>query len=366
MIENYRREKLFRSNNIKFDSQGYCAYIGVFDDKDYEEFSLIVDTNIAINLEKFYYKPSSLIQNGNNISNEKKTKKWLATIEFLIRNLDKDTIFGFALQESCWDYETRCINDNQYKKMEYALEAENNWTITDILQRAYSNGEISNIHIQRNKVNNISTLIDQKESNPLMLGSYACVLKIMILQCSIKNKGRESCYTEFIQFMTKELSAIHAIEANIATNYFLGEPEMQELGDKIFKFGSKKIPVLLNAWNTCWDIFYLRAFQLAYFGNEIDAYRPKLVTADKGIINIASMISLECVINDKQGYLPLLSFYNENIQEQYKELLTNLEKEIYFSTIDRMDGRCNLDDKVTYLKNIIVKLEIELLELYGK
>ncbi|HDK7176503.1 TPA: hypothetical protein PTV31_003117 [Clostridium botulinum] len=351
--------------NIRFDSQGYYSYIGVFKDKDYEPFSLIVDSNIAINLEKFYYNPSSLILKNKCYGDKERIKKWLATMEFLIESINKDTFYGCALQECCWDYELKCLNKNQYEKMENALESQYNWTINDILQHAYSVGVKHEFNVVRNKVKRISTLLDQTDCNPEILSSYACVLKIMILQCSIKKRGRVKSYINFMEFMTKELLGVHAIEANIATNYFLGEYKMQEIGDKIFKFG-KKTPVLLNAWNTCWDIFYLRLLQLAHFDGKFKVYNPKLVTGDIGIINLARMTSLEFAISNDEGYLPIVSFYNSDIKPEYIDIMKKLEKEMYFDTVNRKCMRDKIKNKEKHVKDIIINLEEELLYLYNQ
>lgn len=351
--------------NIRFDSQGYYAYIGVFKDKDYEPLSLIVDSNTAINLEKFYYNPSSLILKNKNYGDKERTKKWFATLEFLLENIDRDPRYGFALQESCWDYDLKCLNKNQYKKMETALESQYKWTVNDILQHAYSVGIKDEFSVIRNKVNRISTILDQTDCNPEILSSYACVLKIMILQYTIKERGRVKSYINLMDFMTRELLGVHAIEANIATNYFLGESKMQEIGDKIFKFG-KKTPVLLNAWNTCWDIFYLRVLQLAYFDEKFEAQSPKLVTGDIGIINLARMTSLEFVINDDEGYLPIVSFYNSDIKPEYIDIMKTLEKEMYFDTVNRKEKREKIEDRIKHVKDIIINLEEELLYLYNQ
>lgn len=46
--------------NIQYDKYNYFCYIGVFQDKDYEPVSLILDTQIVIMLERFYYRPHKL------------------------------------------------------------------------------------------------------------------------------------------------------------------------------------------------------------------------------------------------------------------------------------------------------------------
>lgn len=353
------------SSNIKFDSENYYAYIGIFKDKDYKAQTLLLDANTAINLEKFYFNPSKLILKDKNYGDKDRNKKWKSTAEFLIDNIDKDIIYGLALQESCWDYNLKCLNKNQYKKMETAIEAQYDWNYSYILKHSYSIGNKDNFKVVRKKPNRISTLTDQLECNPEILSSYACVLKIMILQRTMQERSRIKNYISFIDFMNEELIGIHAIEANIATNYFLGNPEMQEIGDKIFKFG-KQTSVLLNAWNTCWDIFYLRFLQRLYFDEKLQAYNPKLVTADIGIINLARMTSLEAVVDDKEGYMTVLSFYDSDIKEEFIQVAKDLEEQLYFSAMKRKEKRAKIKNRMKHVIDIVINLEEELLCLYNE
>ncbi|MEK8130886.1 hypothetical protein WMW72_23550 [Paenibacillus filicis] len=338
--------------SIIMDKYNYYAYIGVFDKKDYEHLSLIMDTNTAINLEKYYYKPKSL--NNNSLE---------ATRDFLLTNFTSDTIFGFALQEACWDYNLASINDVQFQKMSLALENQYSWNKEKIISHAQSPGIAFNGSPYREKVTTFTSILDHLHSNPLLAGSYASVLKIMLLQKRAKS-NKLKLIDEYVHFVNYELMADLALETQVAFYYLLGNPNMQEIGDRIFKFDSKKVPVLLNAWNTAWDFFYLRLLQRSFFENSfLNSISPKLVTADKGIIGLASLCSLEGVISTIDAPLPLISFNYENIRPEYMTEAERINKDLYFGSIQRELRRREIPNLDLHVKTLIHKLEQELLSV---
>lgn len=335
------------------DKYNYYAHIGVFKNKDYKHFSLIIDSNTAINLEKYYYNPSKLGE-----------KKLMATRDFLISNIHTDPVYGFALQETCWDYQRFSLNMEQYRKMESALVQQYSWSEKKIISHARSKGiQYDGTPPQREKVSEIHTLINQLECNPFLTASYASVMKIMILQKK-SNKNKMDLIEEYVDFVNNQLIGELALETQIAFLYFLGEPKMQEIGDKIFKFDSKKMPVLLNAWNTAWDLFYLRLLQRCYFDREfMNTVAPKLVTADKGIINLASLCSLETAIITNDAPIPILSFDDNNIRAEYIHDATRINKELYYSSIQREMKRKSLTSIDNHVIEIATKLEKELVSI---
>jgi len=349
--------------NVHYDKRNCYAYISVLKEFKEQPYSLIMDANTAINLGKFYYKPYALVDTNKKDNDSNRNKEWLSTMELLIDIQDKDPVFGFALQETCWDYDKKCINEIQYSKMEHALKSEYLWNTSEIIRNAYSLGHTNNFNVNRKKVNKIETLLDQMECNPLMLGSYACILKMLLLQKKINNIGREHCYIEFIEFMRKDIRIIHSIEANIAACYFLGKDETKEMSEKILKFG-KKGSMLLNAWNACWDIFYLRLLQ-----NDsevgVNTHNTVLLTKDEGLIILAKMVTLEAKIIDSDGYINVNSFKGVNIRDEYKELIDKVHKDLYFDVIEHFIEGNNSNKKYKHLEELVYNLEQQVLKEYN-
>lgn len=337
------------SDNIIFDEHDYYAYIGVFKERDYKCSSLILDSNTAINIEKFYYKPHKM--------DEKKRK---ATLEFLIDNISIEFVPGLAMQEACWDMSLSGINKDQFSKMENAFN--NIYKMDKESLKLHSSGQGIEFHqtVGRNSSPNLNSLLTQLKCNPVLVGTYATVLKIMILQ--IKEKDKLKAINEYVKFVNDNLYANLAIETNIAINYFLGTSKMQEVGDKIFKFGKKNS--LLNAWNTSWDIFFLRFLQKMYYeGADMEIVHPKLVTADQGLIRLANMASLEVVLVDQNESIPIISFYDNDIRPEFIEEANKIERHLYNTFFERSEGRTKIRKSTEYIDSLILQLEQELMGL---
>jgi hypothetical protein len=241
--------------------------------------------------------------------------------------------------------------------MEQALESQYSWSKSDIIKNAYSSGRKYIDKIERKSNKYVSTLIDQFECNPLMVSSYACVLEIMILQ--IKSKDKLKAYEEYVKFMNNELFGSLAIENHLAMCYFLGEGNTENLVKAIFKFGKK--PLLLNAWNTCWDIFFIRLLIKSHYDSSNDIIKPVLITADNGIRDLAKAMAIETAISSGEDFLPILSFSDTGIKTEYVKIANNLEKQLYFDTLLRMEKRNKIGDLNTHLIKIISELERELI-----
>lgn len=239
-------------DNVFQDSKGYYHYIGVSKKRDYTHKSLILDSNVAINIEKFCFSPNKMNEHHR-----------IATLEFLNNNFDVEFVPGLGISEACWDMKLIQENPQKAAKMELAFENIYRLDKKQLNDHANGNGVIFENSFKIDKTPISNTLVEQIQNhpNPLLAGTYSAVLKIMILQ--IKEKNKKKAVEEYLRFVNEDLKANLAIETNIAINYFLGTSDMQIPADKIFKFG--KLNPLVNAWNTTWDINYLRFFQRMYY-----------------------------------------------------------------------------------------------------
>lgn len=334
--------------NVIKDSHGYYHYIGISKKFNYIHRSLMLDSNVAINIEKFCFAPNKMNSVHRN-----------ATLEFLKNNYEIDFVPGLGISEACWDINLIQENPDKVAKMELAFESI--YKIEKSRLKEHANGSGINYYksFKVDKVPVTNTLVNQLINNPNMLlsGTYAAVLKIMILQ--IKEKNKKKAIEEYLRFVNEDLKANLAIETNIAINYFLGTPEMQVPADKIFKFG--KYNPLLNAWNTTWDLNYLRFFQKMYYESEhYQLSDLKLVTADEGLVILAKMTSLEAAINDGDDFIPILCFYDNDIRDEYIDFVKEIEKNL-FDTVSQRSIKRN-KEKLNIIELISV-LEIELLKL---
>jgi hypothetical protein len=339
---------------IQMDRNGYYAYISPIENTDYEHISLILDTNVAINVERFYYKP-----------NKQETNKKQATVDFLIDNLGSDLIDGFAKQEACWDYSIKRLNQSQYEKMENALDKVFSWSKDEIIAHIDSPGIVSEHELNRAKPPMFTTLIDQViKCNPFILNSYISVLKIMILQKKLhgKLKDKKKCVEEYVEFVNTVHAVNCGLENYVAINYFLGKDESYKLGNKLFKFDVKDENMLLRAMNISWDFFFLRLLQNAYLDkvDYLDAQNPKLITRDDGLINLAELCSLEASMDNN---INIFTFFERDLRPEYINFMESIEKKLYFGSVDRRIKQDLIKKENEYLMNLARQLEEEILKL---
>ncbi|MFU1796764.1 hypothetical protein ACM1RC_23080 [Paenibacillus azoreducens] len=342
------------SNNIQTDEHSIFTFIGVSTERDYDAFSLILDSNVVILMEKFFYEPQKM-----------KPEYREAVVDFLINTIDKDKVPGFAIQESCWDRNLISLNMPQLKKLEQALNMINSWEKDDILKHKNSSGfEYKGIVI-RNKPSLTESLIPHFEANPMIMGSYAMLLKIHILNRRKSKANKFKLFREFFDFMNYEVKAVHAIEHSLAIDYFLRSSTKGEYVQKLLKFGAKD--PLSAILTSCWDIFFLRFLQLSYMKNIEGIIMPKLVTRDDALIELARYSSIQGLIDLNDTPLPIVSF--DDNEEFDAETITFLE-EIKYETIRTVTQRAiaysgdrtvhinNLKKKIREMENQLVNNEL--------
>ncbi|UMV45358.1 hypothetical protein LMZ02_17675 [Paenibacillus macerans] len=307
------------SKNIQYDKYNYFCYIGVFQDTDYEPISLILDTQTAIMLEKFYYNPYKLKSEVNT-----------AITHFLLETINKDKVPGLAMQEACWDRALGSLNLPQFNRLELALNNINTWDRERIIKHSQSNGIPYNDFVTREKVTFTETMIPHLKSNPLLLGSYTIILKIHLLNYRKSKIDKFKLFREFIDFMNNKVSIFHAVEFSLAVDYFLGNSKKNDNAQSLLKFGSKDpLGAILTS---SWDLFFLRFLQLSFMQNIGGILRPKLISRDDALINLAKYSYIHGLIEVNETPMPVVSFDHEDLDTTTLDFLDEIRTEIINST----------------------------------
>lgn len=158
---------------VIFDKYNHYAYISPFKDIDFEHIEIFLDSNTLINVEQFYYNPAQLAKKNKRV--------WISTMEFLLDSINNDTIYGFALQEACWDTNIGELNKIQYKNFEDALQVIYGWNKEKIIQHAYSSGMLGRKNTGRTKPQILKSYSNNMHANPLIGISYVSLLKLVEL-----------------------------------------------------------------------------------------------------------------------------------------------------------------------------------------
>lgn len=337
------------NNIIRYDKYNYFCYIGVFQNKDYEAGSLFLDTQTAIMLEKFYYNPHRLKSEVN-----------AAVTDFLLETINKDRIPGFAMQEACWDRALCEINTPQLKRMELAINNIYTWDREKIINHSKSNGIPFTDFVFREKVSFTETIIPHLKSNPMLIGSYALILKIHLMNYKKSRTDKFKLFNEFVDFVNYKIGIFHAVEFSLAVHYFLGDSTQHDNVQKLLKFGSRDpLGAILTS---CWDLFFLRLLQLQYMKNDLGIIRPKLVTRDDALIKLAQYSSIHGLIELNKTPMPIVSFDYEGLDVVTTDFLEEVHNEVRrAATIRNVTDSNNIERKVDQITEVARELEEELI-----
>ncbi|MCE3202456.1 hypothetical protein [Paenibacillus sonchi] len=337
------------NNIIHYDKYNYFCYIGVFQDKDYEAESLFLDTQTAIMLERFYYNPHRLESAVN-----------AAITDFLLETIDKDRIPGFAMQEACWDRALGAINLPQLKRMELAINDICTWDREKIINHSQSNGIAFSDFVFREKVSFTKSIIPHLKSNPMLIGSYALILKIHLMNYKKSRTDKFKLFREFVDFVNYRVGIFHAVEFSIAVHYFLGNSTQHDIVQGLLKFGSKDpLGAILTS---CWDLFFLRLLQLQYMKNDWGIKQPKLVTRDDALIELAQYSSIHGLIEINETPMPIVSFDYKDLDSNTLSFLEDVHNEIRRAAIIRnVTDSEDIEKKYERITDVARELEEELI-----
>lgn len=335
------------------------SLIGYSSNVNYNHKTIVLDSNIVILLEKFFFTPNRM----------KNNEKELIT-KFLLNSLFKDKIPGFGIQEACSDRNTNTIDNEAKEKMLYAIETINLWGPDQIINHSLRSGGFEYKRTKREKPIMKLSLIDTiEELNPFLLPIYAAVLKIHLLnRKKSKIQNKLALLEEYVDFMNNEIKAILPIELHLAFDYFLGDSNKSNYVQNLLKFNPKKGSTVLDSvWNASWDIFFLR---LLHWGSlnglkgivNPPMENPKLVTNDNDLIALAGYIEMTGGIS-RDGEAPNMTLIQMNLE--------NLEKTVEYDRLDAIHEKILISQKIRIitsdynsrkeLKDVIINLEKQIM-----
>lgn len=342
------------------DKYGKIAYIYFKEDMN-NYHSYLVDTNLLVDLERAFYCPQ-------NMSDEQKE----VLVQYFKDNngVNKDPIYGLAIQESCWNYNYGKIDEIKEDKVNRAFEIMNTWNKTDARKHYYKTVRQKTFDFLPSNNNDIKHLSNQIfKLNPLFIHSYALILKILIIETKYKLKQRKDSVLELLDFIDNELQCNGAYETYLFVQYQLGKTNAYELASSVFKFQKDIKNPLMKAVNIAWDFCFIRlSIGLIINPSLLGAKNPILVSCDKGLIALAELISLRIVIqNNDNGDLPLLEIKQSDLRPDFVSFADEVNARLYHQTQKRVVNMMNDYNDMDFkrIEKITNDLENELLSLYN-
>lgn len=324
----------------------------------YENVTLILDTNTCVYLRDFYDTPNYFVESHSSIMPD--FLNFLGEIQRYNFNIE----IGLGIDESCRNLEDFSLNQPKKEAMLNSVTSMLSVDIESLINRNYY-GDINQIKDSTRKTNSkISSLNQDSAFSGLNIPSYACMLKIYTLNEEVKKErlSKLDSMKKIIRFMDEEIDLVGATVLSFALNYFGENPDFRKI---LKKKAKNKEAVLHNIWNAALDICF-PILVSSCFSN--DNGIPVLVTSDKGLNSLTNSLKLESVFtsngkitNDPQ----LTSFEEKNTTWTNEELLEieNIINNLQIRRLLKLSKIEKSDEAIEKMMKIIADLEKQILEL---
>lgn len=328
----------------------------------YDNVTLIFDTNTCVYLRDFYDTPNKFIKNNSSIMSD--------FMNFLgdLQRYNFDIEIGLGIDESCRNLEDFSLNQAKKEAMLNSVISMLSLDVESLINRIYY-GDINQIKDSSRKTNSkISSLNQDSVFSGINIPSYACMLKIYVLNEEIKKQklSKLDSMKKIIKFMDEEIDLVGATVLSFALNYFGENPDFRKiLKNKAKNKAKNKESILHNIWNASLDICFPLLVS-SCFSNEKGI--PVLVTSDKGLNSLTNSLKLETIFTNNgkiTNYPQLTSFEDKNTTWTIKELIEieNMINDLQIRRLPKLSKIEKNEDTIQKMMKIIADLEKGIIEL---
>jgi hypothetical protein len=274
-----------------------------------EPTAFVLDTNVVIDIEHFYFGHPSMrmAAAGKPARTEREDlRRLLATFALQAAGGSVDLLYGLAACE-IGVRRDGSIDASAYRSAVHAAQVVVEWTGRHI-DRAFAN--------RHAPISRDATYLRSRPRPPMqhsdvmtIIGpSYGALLKISHLCRPGLQRGSRQARNrieEYISWMLDTLGVCLPYETRIAIAMMAGSPDAERMARMLMKYGGGTNADLLadNAWNTAWDLCFLRMAEGHTFGmtpknggNEVTA----LVTRDHDPTWLRAAGSIRALLNPGQ------------------------------------------------------------------
>lgn len=233
---------------------------------------LYLDTNICIYLTKFYKEPSSFVSVTDNISEE---------LLSLLKNIEMNDLlvdFSLGLEEACRELSDFEINISKFHDMNNAIRSLFEMNYFKMLQHSKLIKFEPFIKHETRKTNSKTNSLESASSfQQLLFVSYACLLKMYILDKKKDSKSNTQLIIEYFDFVEKEIDIFSTSITIFAHYYFSGNNKIRRLIHKTKNNAEEKLHAI---WNASLDLTFPALVSQKFIKDKII---PIFVTADENL-----------------------------------------------------------------------------------
>ncbi|MCR8641280.1 hypothetical protein NV379_01300 [Paenibacillus sp. N1-5-1-14] len=255
---------------------------------------LYLDTNICIYLTKLYKEPSSLVSQTDNTFEE---------LLGLLKNIETNNLlvdFSLGLEESCRELSNFEINMSKFNDMNNAIRSLFEMDYFQMLQHSKLIKFEPFIKHETRKTNSKTNSLESVSSfQRLLFVSYACLLKMYILDKKKNLKSNTQLIIEYFDFVEKEIDIFSASITMFAHYYFSGNNKIRKLIHKTKNNDEDKLHAI---WNASLDLTFPALVSQKFLKDKII---PVFVTADENLWLIFDSMKMKFMItNGTEAALP--------------------------------------------------------------
>jgi|GEM_PF-2898982 len=311
---------------------GPYKLIGVNSEADSIPRSIILDTNVAIDIEKFYF--------GTGRVDREALHQLLTT--FPNSNVGRQTVdinYGWAMCEASWTRDGT-FKAASMRSLRHSVSQVVNWHLPQI------DSAFANRHPPANRDRDWRRGIPLPEREELghplsvLLASYASLLylrKLDSTRSSWRGRGPKWAVRDYIEWMTNIFGTRNAYEVAAGIDLFCGDDARRNSVRNLLKIGGREEPDQLadRTWNAAWDLWFVHLTDGATYGmlpNNAPPEETCVVTrnVDPELVRTASRVV--SIIQTGAGSFPFIGSQWDDSSKFDDELFESISMDIAEST----------------------------------
>jgi hypothetical protein len=336
---------------------GPYQLVGVDAERQIQPAAIILDTNVAIDIERFYFGESTIDRDA--------LKALLLTFPYNRSGPTVDLNYGFAMAETSWARDGT-FRSKKVRSLRHAVTEVLDWSPVEV-ERAFAN---RNPPVNRDK--RWPTKVPEPgiaelggHPLPILLNSYASLLYLRHLDSTRREwrgRGTKWAFINYIEWLNDSLGIRGAYEIAAGVDLFFGNEVRQNAVRRLLKIGGNEAPDELadRTWNAAWDLLFVRLTDGATFGL-LPIDRPPRITClvtrnfDPGLVRSASKIA-SVVSGTKEPAAFVMSSWSES--EKIDSEIMNIVEQDHVTSYSRMNR--DVGDLMTQGLSALRQLESEI------
>ena len=264
---------------------GRYTLVGPQATSDFAAGRLLLDTNVVIDLEHFYFAPERDRAVADDVA------ALLLEYQRLARRRPHgvETLYGFAAAESAWK-RGQGIDRVLFRRMKHAADTAFGWSPNEIRAHlANPRPPVARDKAWRSSTVPLPAMPDTEGPVTILMPTYAALLQLRWLdsrRASWKQKGGLYALDLYADWICNTLGVLGAYEVQLAIDLLLGRDRRRNSARAFLKIGGGEPADTIadRCWNAAWDVWFLRSTEAATFGlgdfRHTDPRPTLLVTRD--------------------------------------------------------------------------------------